>query len=114
MKPEPMTDEQKDRLLRYLRDDLAAEERSKSQVIVGGDVSLNERLESIEKRMGRLEQLINVVLEKQEKRSVNVERAIKFALERMEGHIDRNFEDIENVLIAEMQRQSETEYTDDK
>lgn len=77
-----------------------------------GDVSLGERLGVIERRLGRLEQLINVVIEKQERLSTNAEKAILFALQRMEGHIERTFEDSTNELLAEMRWQSEPERID--
>jgi hypothetical protein len=49
----------------------------------GEDVSLEGRLETIEKRLGRLEQLINVVLEKHEKSALRIERRIESALEKV-------------------------------
>jgi hypothetical protein len=72
-----------------------------------GDVSLGERLEVIERRMGRLEQLINVVLEKQERLSTNSEKAIVYAIERAEGRIGRSFEDSTNELLAEIRWQAD-------
>jgi hypothetical protein len=78
------------------------------------DVSLARRLETIEKRMGRLEQLINVVLEKQEQRSVKIERRIELAFDAVGNRIEGLRERLEDVFFAEIQQYLEKGYTDRK
>ncbi len=80
----------------------------------GEDVSLEGRLETIEKRMGRLEQLINVVLEKQEQRSLKIERRIELAFEGVGNRVEGLRERLEDVFFAEIQQYLEKEYTDRK
>jgi hypothetical protein len=85
-----------------------------SPMSAGEDVSLEGRLETIEKRMGRLEQLINVVLEKQEQRSLKIERRIELAFEGVGNRVEGLRERLEDVFFAEIQQYLEKEYTDRK
>jgi hypothetical protein len=57
--------------------------------------SVEGRLETIERRMGRLEQLINVVLEKQEKNTLKIERRIEFPLDNIRYSVEQLREDLQ-------------------
>ena len=67
-----------------------------------GDASLDTRLETIERRMGRLERLINVVLEKQEHHMLKIERRIDVSFEKVGFSVERAREDIQDFLVEQL------------
>jgi len=64
------------------------------------------RLANIEKRMGRLEQLINVVLTKQEKTTLDIERRIGLSLDRIRYSVDQVREDLQAEWFDEAGEQN--------
>jgi hypothetical protein len=61
-----------------------------------------KHLEIIAKRLGRLEQLINVVLEQQEKRALKLERRIELSFERTEYSVAALREYLQDSFLDEV------------
>jgi hypothetical protein len=63
---------------------------------------VEEHFEVIAKRLGRLEQLINVVLEQQEKRALKLERRIELSFERTEYSVAGLREYLQDSFLDEV------------